>query len=165
MINRGYTVPATGEEVPFEAVETGKRRYGNGNPESEAYDSLTDVHVDAAGNRIEGRIPWILLNIADPSTKRRIATDWSEGLSTVAFDHLTVSVGTFVPDAARDGRAADIGGSTNLTDHLPERDGSVVRPAEYTWDPWDRPAYEERLKQSYHILRDQYRSADLTDQA
>ena len=161
-INRGYTVPVTGETVPFEAVETGRLRYGTGNPESDAYDSLTDVHVDAAGNTIEGRLPWILLNVADPSTGQRIATDWDDGLDTTTFDHLTVGAGTFRPDPSRDGRAADAAGPTNLTDKLPGGDGATLDTAEYTWDHWDRREYEERLKQSYDILREQYRSSDLT---
>ena len=51
-INRGYTVPATDERRPFEAVETGQLRFGNGNPESSSYDSLTDVHVDTSQPRL-----------------------------------------------------------------------------------------------------------------
>nr|WP_284009187.1 hypothetical protein [Halomicroarcula sp. YJ-61-S] len=45
-INLGYTVPATEERVPFEAVETGRLRYGVGDPTATRYDSLTDVYVD-----------------------------------------------------------------------------------------------------------------------
>lgn len=162
-INRGYTVPETGETVPFEAVETGKLRYGNGNPESTAYDSLTDVRVEPSNNTIAGRIPWLLLNVADPSTKQRIATDWTEGLDTVPFDGVTVAAGTFIPDSGRSGRATDTAGPTNLTDRLPTGTGTTVRTTDYTWDEWDRPDYEERLKRSYDVLREQTRSPDLTD--
>lgn len=160
IINRGYTVPETGATVPFDAVETGKLRHGNGNPASISYDSLTDVHVNPTQNVIEGRIPWILLNVADPSTKQRIATNWSEALSTVSFDQLTLSAGTYAPDSSRNGRAADIEGPTNTIDILPEIDGNSIQPAEYTWESWDRPSYEERLKESYHILREQTLSSD-----
>ncbi len=152
-VSLGYTVPATDTRRPFDAVETGQLRFGNGNPESPVYDSLTDVHVDTAQNTIEGRIPWILLNIADPSTKQRIATDWDDGLSTVPFDGVTVSASTFDPGA--DGRAVETDGVTNLTHQIPGRDGSTVRSVEYTWEPWSRPAYTERLKQSYHVLREE----------
>ncbi|MFC6874570.1 hypothetical protein [Halobellus marinus] len=155
VINRGYTVPATGEEVPFEAVETGRLRYGNGNPDAESYDSLTDVHVDPASNSIELRLPWILLNVADPSSKQRIATDWEESLGPVPFDGVTLSAGTFLPDGDRDGDAVAVDGPTNLTDQLPGSDGTVLDSVEYTWEPWDQPAYRERLKESYHVLRDQ----------
>ncbi len=163
IINRGYTIPATGNTVPFAAVETGKLQYGNGNPESDEYNSLTDIHVSPAQNSIEGRIPWILLNVADPSTKQRIATDWEEGLTTVSFDHLTVSAGTYIPRSTQTGQASSVTGETNLTDGLPAIDGSTIRSTEYTWDSWDQPVYEERMKQSYSVLREQNWSTDGID--
>jgi hypothetical protein len=153
-VNLGYTVPATGEVVPFDAVETGQLRYGNGNPASAAYDSLTDVHVDTAGSAVEARIPWVLLNVADPSSKRRIATDWESGLKTVPFEGVTVGAVTFTPRADGSGRAASTDGATNLTHQIPRLDGRVLQTAEYTWDGWDQPEYDERLKESYHALRD-----------
>lgn len=152
-INRGYTVPETDTAVPFEAVETGRLRYGNGNPAAAAYDSLTDVHVDAENNAIEARLPWILLNVADPSTKQRIGTDWAAGLTTTAFDGVSLSAATFQPTA--DGTAAASAGPTDLRHALPGTDGAVVETAEYRWEPWTQPEYNERLKQSYDILRDQ----------
>jgi hypothetical protein len=48
-----------------------------------------------------------------------------------------------------------VDGPTNLTDQLPGSDGTVLDSVEYTWEPWDQPAYRERLKESYHVLRDQ----------
>jgi hypothetical protein len=152
-INRGYTVPATGEMVPFEAVETGRLRYGNGNPDAESYDSLTDVHVDSEGDTIEVRLPWVLLNVADPSSKERIATDWTDGLGTVGFDGVTVSAATFRP--AADGSAAETGGVTNLSHTVPGIDGTTVETTDYRWEGWNRPAYDERLKESYELLRSQ----------
>jgi hypothetical protein len=152
LISRAYTVPATGERRPPETVETGRMRFGNGNPESPSYDSLTDVHVDSTQNSIEGRIPWILLNVADPSTKQRIATDSADGLSTVPFDEVRVSAVTFTPDES--GQAAETDGVTNLTHQIPGRDGSTVHSVGYGWEPWSRPDYAERLKQSYYVLRE-----------
>ena len=149
-INRGYTVPPTDERVPFEAVETGTLRYGNGNPESQSYDSLTDVHVESTARTVELRLPWILLNVADPSTKQRIATDWADGLSAVEFDAVTVGAGTYVPDATGNAVAGD--GPTNLAHHVPGRDGRALQTVDYTWDNWSRPDYTERLKESYDIL-------------
>ncbi len=153
-INRGYTVPANDKRVPFEAIETGRLRYGNGNPDGASYDSLTDIHVDASGNAIEGRLPWTLLNVADPSSKQRIATDWDDGLGTVPFDGVTVCAVTFTPESENSRRAALTGGTTNVIDQIPAREGSVITSAAYEWEPWNQPAYEERLKESYDELRD-----------
>jgi hypothetical protein len=153
-LNRGYTVPATGEDVPFDAVETGQLRYGNGNPASAAYDSLTDVHVDPEANVVEGRVPWVLLNVADPSSKRRIATDWERGLETVPFDGVTVGAATFRPQSDGSGQAAGVDGVTNLAHQVPSRTGPVIQPTTYAWERWNQPAYDERLKESYYVLRD-----------
>ena len=141
-INRGYTVPASDERVPFEAVETGTLRYGNGNPDSEAFDSLTDVHVAPGANAIELRLPWILLNVADPSSKQRIATDWEDGLSTVGFETVQVGAATSQPDAGA------------ISHAVPGRDGTALETIEYGWEQWDQPEYEPRLKESYHVLRE-----------
>lgn len=153
VVNRGYTVPPTGERQPFEAVETGTLRYGNGNPKSDAFDSLTDVHVEAPENVIELRLPWILLNIADPSSKQRIATEWKDGLNTVNFDGLQVGAVTFSPESTEKMTSR----ATGLSHGIPAVTGGEIETAQYAWDPWDRPQYEERLKKSYEILRDQLR--------
>ncbi len=149
-INLGYTVPETGEEVPFEAVETGRLRYGNGNPDSSGYDSLTDVHVDVTNDIVELRIPWILLNVADPSGKQRIATDPEAGLDTVSFEGVSVGAATYEPDA--EGVARETDGATNLTHGT--QGGTDLETFDYAWDPWDIPEYEPRLKRSYDVLRD-----------
>lgn len=163
-VNRGYTVPPTGEEVPFDAVETGALRYGNGNPDSELYDSLTDVHVDPEGNAVEVRLPWILLNIADPSSKQRIASDWEEGLATVSFESISVSAATFNPESSQTGQITSRDELVNLSHQIPSLDGSTIESAEYTWETWDQPAYKERLKESYHILANTvYRTGEHPD--
>jgi len=153
-INRGYTVPPTGEEVPFEAVETGMLTYGIGSPSSSEYNSLTDVHVDTANRTIELRIPWILLNVADPSTKQRIASDWSDGLDTVSFESVTVGAATYRPTA--DGQAQAIDGSTNLVHATPSITDGTLETIAYEWERWDQPSYTERLKKSYHVLQDRW---------
>ena len=153
-INRGYTVPPTGEEVPFEAVETGVLTYGVGTPSSSEYNSLADVHVDTASRTIEIRIPWILLNVADPSTKQRIASAWSDGLDTVSFESVTVGAATYRPTA--DGRAQAIDGATNLVHATPSIVDGTLETIAYEWERWDQPSYTERLKKSYYVLQDRW---------
>lgn len=150
-ISLGYTVPPTGERRPFEAVETGQLRYGTGNPAAETYDSLADVYVAPDGGVIEVKLPWILLNVADPSSKQRIQTDWAAGLDTTEFETLSVGAATYTP--AADGRAQATGGPTNLHRAAPGTDGRRLRTTTYGWERWDQPTYQERLKESYHHLR------------
>lgn len=153
-INRGYTVPQTGKEVPFEAVETGSLTYGDGHPSSSVYDSLTDVHIDTANRTIEVRLPWILLNVADPSTKQRIASEWSDGLDTVPFESATVGAATYRPKA--NGQAQSIDGTTNLVHGVPGTADRTLETTAYEWERWNQPAYTERLKKSYDVLQERW---------
>ncbi|OTF00463.1 hypothetical protein [Halorubrum sp. SD683] len=154
VINRGYTVPKTGERVPFESVETGRLRYGNGNPDSDRYDSLADVHVSPSNDAIEVRLPWQLLNVADPSRRRRLGDFWSEGLDDYeTFEAIDVAAASYVPVDA-DGTAAELDAETNLTHAVPGVPDGSLRPLRFEPPTWDRPAYTERLKESGRIVGD-----------
>lgn len=145
-------LPTQDRTVPFRAFETGQLRYGVGNPTASDYDSMTDVHVDAAANTIELRVPWLLLNFRDPSTRRIAADIWTEGLDAAEqTPGVGVSAVTFRP--TDDGTAEKRSGDGNHTDALPHTGNG--RPAitdRYTWDSWQDPAYTERVKQSYDAV-------------
>lgn len=98
-------------------------------------------------------MPWLLLNVADPSSKQRIATDWDDGLGTVAFDGLQVSGVTVAPGSTSSGRNTGGDGDPTVFHSVPDRTDSTLQSVEYAWEPWDQPTYEERLKESYHVLR------------
>jgi len=155
VINRGYTVPATGEEAPFEAVETGRLRYGVGNPDHPDHDSLVDVHVAPGENVVEMRLPWLLLNVSDPSSRYRLA-DLEGGDPTTdrTFDAISVAAATYAPDG--DGNAREVGGPTNLTHAVPGVDGGELATDEYSWDTWTEPDYRERRKESYDLVRETF---------
>jgi len=59
-------MPYTGQIVPVQLWNTGKMIYGNSNPISAQYDSRADFC--AVNGSVEIRIPWMLLNFADPSS-------------------------------------------------------------------------------------------------
>lgn len=153
-VNRGYTIPPTGEKVPFQSVETGQLTYGNGDPSAAAYNSLTDVHVSPDDRTIEVRLPWVLLNIADPSTKQRVTSDWGDGLAKVPFETLTVGAATYRPD--REGRAQASSGETNLIHTIPGLTNGDLDTVNYDWATWSDVAYTERLKESYHVLKNKW---------
>ena len=107
--------------------ETGKLTYGNGNPEAENFNSLADF---CSGDGFaEIRIPWQLLNFADPSTMR-IHDDYYEclGVEYIRIDQMYVGVG----------------------------DGSeTIQMAPFQLEKLGKqPAYHERLKESYYILQE-----------
>lgn len=154
VINRGYTVPVTDEYVPFESVETGRLRYGNGNPESPEYDSLADVHVAPSSDAIELRIPWGLLNVADPSRRRRLADLWTDGLDTYeTIESIDVAAASYVP-ADAEGTARPLDAPTNLTHAVPGVADGALSSRAFEPPTWDRPAYSERLKESADAVAD-----------
>lgn len=84
-----WNQPAT-----LDAFETGKLRRGNADPASPLYDSLADFAVGEGV--VELRLPWALLNFADPS-RMRIHDDYYDGNYGVAFislRELYVGLGT-----------------------------------------------------------------------
>ena len=154
VINRGYTVPETGERVPFESVETGRLRYGNGNPDSPEFDSLADVHVSPSNDAIELRLPWQLLNVADPSRCRRLGDFWTGGLDAYeTFESIDVAAASYTPTDA-DGTAARIDAETNLTHAVPGVTNGRPRSIQFVAPTWDRPEYTERLKESGRVVGD-----------
>ena len=112
-----------------QTYETGKLTYGNANPSAADYNSLADFC--AGDGFVEIKIPWQLLNFADPSTMR-IHDDYYEchGVEYLSIDSINVGVG----------------------------DGSTI--IEMSSFPLkklgDNPEYHERLKESYYILQEEW---------
>ncbi len=106
--------------------ETGKLKYGNANPNAEDYDSLSDFY--AKDSCVEIRIPWQLLNVADP-VKMFIHDDYYEnyGVEYLSISHIAVGAG--------DGKT---------TIHMVPAD---IKPLGKT------PFYHERLKKSYDLIK------------
>lgn len=109
------------------AFDTGRLRFGNADPESEEYDSLADFMVK--GDNLEIRIPWGLLNFADPS-KMKIHDDYYAGNYGVKFISLRKM-------------ALGLGNDTQKIEM-----GTAVLKG---WG--DAPTYHERLKQAYDALQ------------
>lgn len=109
--------------------ETGKLTHGNGNPESSDFNSLTDFCV--GDGFVELRIPWQLLNFADPSSMK-IHDDYYEnyGVEYLDIDEMYVGVGD---------------GSQTI-----EMEAFPLKPL------GKNPSYHERLKKSYYILQSEW---------
>jgi hypothetical protein len=123
-------------------------RHGTLDGKRPDFDSLSDFHV--AGNRVEIRIPWCLLNFTDPSSRNVL---WMRGAeksrTTEGIRALALSYRPRKDSAA----AADTGGRTNITDSLPQRlVGENVTL--YSWEPWESPVYHMYLKKSYFMYKE-----------
>ncbi|WP_345242391.1 hypothetical protein [Pontibacillus salipaludis] len=138
-LNKELKIPTTNETIPFSSYETGKLQHGNANPESEDYNALTDYAIGKNDQVIEIRIPWQLLNIKDPSQKEQMTDLWKEGLKgSRNFENLSIMAYTK--------QGNEINSKTNF---LP-----------YTWENWNEPKSEERLKKSYDIMKNAFEQAD-----
>ncbi|WP_461207353.1 hypothetical protein [Clostridium sp. DL1XJH146] len=159
-LNKEMYIPSQDRVIPFSSYETGKLMYGIGNPNHEDYNSLSDFYYDEDNNEIEIRIPWLLLNFKDPSTRKIMGDLWKEDLSgSEIIDGIDLAVLTFKPD--ENGNAIVTENITNVTDSMPKpKEGSLRKEDTYLyqWDTWDLPLYHERLKQSYYIVKDLFDS-------
>jgi hypothetical protein len=136
-LNKRLIIPATGKEYPFQAYETGKLLFGNGNPNAKnEFNSLTDVAVSPDKGVIELRLAWQLLNMKDPSMKEAMGDIWQGGLgSSKKVDHFKIRV---IVSAEQEGGLEDSG---------------FFR---FEWPEWEKPRWEERLKRSYFMMKDAY---------
>ena len=133
MMCRQLFLPQTNETVPIEYFDAGKLLHGNSNPVSPDYSNLADFFISPENHAIELRIPWMLFNAADPSTRRFIGDQYMENnfnLNPVKVDGIYFEL---------------------------LKAGSSPAPGFYTWREWgDSPSYHERLKQSYTIVREKF---------
>ena len=113
-----------------ENYETGLLTYGNANPDSPEFNSLADFIC--SGDDIELKLPWQILNFADPS-RMTIHDDYYDGNYGVAYqiiDAMYVGIGT----EAASGR---------------------IRLSPLPLEGWgNQVTSHERLKSSYYILQD-----------
>ncbi|MFC3419580.1 hypothetical protein ACFOLA_13080 [Salinicoccus hispanicus] len=143
-LNKEYYLPDRGETLPFESYETGLLREGIGDPEAEGYDSLTDYNWNREEGVLEIRLPWQLIGARDPSQREFIGNIVEDGLeASVQIDG--IGIGAVVMDGQ------------HVVDSLPAVENNRI-PAltTYTWEKWDLPESDERLKKSYDILKETF---------
>lgn len=132
----GYnlTVKGTNQVVPDKAYETGKLRYGNGNPKAQEYKSLSDFHFK--NGKLEIRIPWQLLNVMDPSGKQQIS-DFrkTQVISPQAYQSFDFG---FAYRTGAESLKITLGGS-------------------YEYNGWNTPTWHERLKPAYYELQNYFK--------
>ena len=109
--------------------DTGALRWGNANPQSENFDSLADFMF--AGDYVELRLPWQLLNFSNPS-QMMIHDDYYQcyGVESIRIDRIYVGVGAL------------------------SQPGGPIPMAAFPLKGWGRQVtFHERLKESYYIVQ------------
>ena len=112
-----------------EMQETGKLTYGNANPDAEKFNSLADFC--AGDGFVELRLPWHLLNVADPCNMK-IHDDYYQhfGVEYLKIDEMQIGVGD---------------GSKTI----------AMAPAALK-KLGKAPTYHVRLKASYYIMQEEW---------
>ncbi|MCA1029824.1 hypothetical protein LCL95_02105 [Bacillus timonensis] len=140
----------TGQTIfyPFDYYETGKMKFGNADPKDKQYDSLTDISSNRDGTIVEARIPWMLLNVKDPSTRTVIGDIWSEGGISNNEEIEGIRIGYVIANI----------NEGNIIEAFPQPDKEKTLNSskfyQYSWPIWEQPTYHERLKQSYYYMKD-----------
>lgn len=147
-LNKKLVRPDTGEVLPFDFYETGELMHGNSNPSSSDYNSLADYFVNFEEGTLEVRIPWLLLNVKDPSQLKATGDLYKDGAEAeLAIEGIGV--------------AASVEMENGKMETLPRSSGGML-PAiqQYEWEAWDEPTYTERLKSSYYLLQQRFSEID-----
>ncbi|RCW62867.1 hypothetical protein [Saliterribacillus persicus] len=145
-LNKAYYIPDQDKTIPFSFYVTGKLKKGDGNPTSKEYDSLVDYSVSDSGV-LELRIPWLLIQAKDPSQKEFIGNIYEDGITASKVIE-ELNIGVLYENS-----------SGEIIDSFPEvAQNALGKLKAYTWENWNLPESEERLKQSYEIIQDLYYS-------
>ncbi|OJU10232.1 MAG: hypothetical protein BGN88_12690 [Clostridiales bacterium 43-6] len=121
-------LPLTGKTIPPRFIETGALTYGNGNPERENYESLSDFFYTS--DSFEIRIPWNLINVLDPADKKIIGDLYqNKGIKPTAKEDFYIGGGILGLDKS-------------------------IKMSKYNISGYDTATFHKRLKQSYGILKD-----------
>jgi hypothetical protein len=126
----------SGTEIKSEVFETGILTYGNANPKAKDYNSLADFIV--SGDYVEIKLPWQLLNFADPS-RMTIHDDYYDdnyGIEYITIDEMYIG----------------------LSDGTNGRRIPLYAQKLEGWE--NKVTYHERLKPSYYILQSVWREKD-----
>ncbi|WP_312475980.1 hypothetical protein [Neobacillus sp.] len=152
-LNKELVIPTTKTIIPFQSYETGLLRFGNANPKSKDFDSLTDISMSSDKKVIEGRIPWQLLNFKDPSLKEVMGDIWRDGLSgSKETNGIRVAVVTTEKGKVQQTFPKVVNGQ------LQQKETFL-----YSWNKWDMPVFYERLKKSYEIMGETFRTTEIED--
>jgi hypothetical protein len=132
-----------GKFFPARWYDRGKLRYG-----TEAASTLSDWFVDEKSGLLQIRIPWDLLNVTDPSTRRLLFDrDTSGTYGTVAASDFHIGVVLYSK-----GR----GSGPQVVAALPSAVKGTWQANDFAgwhWDSWKEPRWHSRLKPVYDSLR------------
>ncbi|HNZ42509.1 MAG TPA: polysaccharide deacetylase family protein [Bacteroidales bacterium] len=140
LANRGKET-IMGEKIDSVCFNQGTLHHGNS---SDPRYSNADWYWDNQTKTLEIRLPWLLLNVSDPSSRSVLddvpGTEAIESSVTPGF-----KIFYYVTDKK--------GNTTAKT--------NISRPYKYTWATWEQPSYTTRLKPIYDTLKTLFAHLDV----
>lgn len=136
----------TGTIFPEKIYTASILKQGNSQEES-----LADFYYSDENDFIEIRIPWALLNFADPS-RSQILFSGKEQKITEGIRILAVS---YKPQSINNSDAIVSGNTVNISDMIPQRFGGMKY---YQWKGWESPDYRQKPKKAYFGLKELFGS-------
>jgi len=121
-----------GTNYPAQRQTWGRLLRGSLNPLASDYDTRADWHYDRELRRLEIRLPWGLLGVTDPSSRRVICEPWE----SVTIDTRTTEGFRFVL-----WQPGDLKPRTTPN---------------YLWSTWDKPTYHMQRKPSFGEMRREF---------
>jgi hypothetical protein len=134
-----------GTHYPAITVNRGIFRFGSTDPSREDY--LTNADITTGPGIVEMRIPWGLLNVSDPSSRRVLHSEGygREEVGTTGTNGFRIYVVSWDPRSNQRGAA----------DAIP-RTGRAA-PL-YRWDAWESPEFTVEPKLGFNEIRDTMKS-------
>lgn len=152
-LQEALTEPNRALNLDFEYAETGRLQVQQEEKRNGHPDILTDVIISKNRKTVEIRLPWSLLNVADPSQKVVLGDLYKEGLeSREKIDGIQV--------------AYAITKKNRMIETYPEMKNNQINLAEstpFTWKTWNKVRYTERLKPSYDKMKEIFQDAEIKE--
>ncbi|MBN2168200.1 MAG: glycosyltransferase family 2 protein [Actinobacteria bacterium] len=162
LVNREQYSSETGEIFPGEYTNDSILFYGNFEPGTPEYNSLSHWFIGDSGNYVYVRLPWLLLNVSDPSSLTILydeRTDLPEGPDAVRTYMEPNSLGTTKTEGFLFYAALTRNGG--LIDFQPKSgDAFSSDTKRFKWKGWNEPTYRERLKDSYAEITDLFKETE-----
>jgi len=138
-----------GRRIAPEYEDQSRLNYGVFDVSRPEYFSLAHWYVDQATQKVLMRIPWMLLNVSDPSSAM-IINDTARFTDHPARDQLRVEkTQGFLFYAVLHTKGAT---GPSAVDFEPKRGGQFYAAKPYLWALWETPSYIARLKRSYQVI-------------
>jgi hypothetical protein len=135
-----------GRRYPAIRLDRGSLRYGSLDPRSPSFDTRTDVAIGPTTGTIELRLPWGLLNVTDPSSRRVVhqESEHAPPLDTVETEGFRIYA--FALDPGEPRRAP--------VSRLPASGEARL----FTWPSWEVPSYRTEPKRGFEAIRRAFRA-------